>query len=469
MRLPVYVLGLVLAAMGGYFWRGIWNPVPPAITDTRKAWSTATTPVAGKTAIPGGVAGGEMAEGLAAVPGALALPPAELAKFLCQKWNCYREETSAVFSTSLAEMRSILSGMTSQGLTALMQKLDHPDKNSLDGNAASYIRQAAYEQWGRVDPRAALAWLSATPAPQAKGENSESNPDEKGIKGLFEIWMRSDLPAAREAMQQLRPDLKAIARTSFYEEYGRMDPIAAMAELTDPSDAGLADQVFSKWLTADRVAALAALPALKLPPERIEETYESAAAAMSETDPEKALHWLETVPEAANSVFNALAATDPQKAASAILPLCQTPDTAQEFSDSLASIASHWCNDAPPEEVISWAGKLPEGNGRTKVITNIADQWTDKDAVAASAWIATLPQGDERDAAAGELIADIRSDDPAAALQWAGNMQDPAKRLEWQAKTFAPWFSRDPTAAWQEFNSRSPAEQAEISKAMQSQ
>lgn len=186
----------------------------------------------------------------------------------------------------------------------------------------------------------------------------------------------------------------------------------------------------------------------------------AAARELAETDPARAMTWLQKYfPEHPPSEAAAIASSNmPREAGAAVEYLARNADLvfhtsvgyqayresgvddarkalslAQQIADPavrerVQRLFLHQLAVNAPEEAIQSASIVPPAY-RENVIGIAVTNWAQEDPYSASAWVAAQPEGQERDPAIRGLIEPLLSEDPLSALHWAAALSNSDERF----------------------------------------
>ena len=87
-------------------------------------------------------------------------------------------------------------------------------------------------------------------------------------------------------------------------------------------------------------------------------------------------------------------------------------------ANAVGSLASGWAQ-VDPEAAIQWALSLPDAGQRDRALQNATGTWAAADPYEASAWINSLPAGKDRDIATRNLVGALSAAEPETAWTWA--------------------------------------------------
>lgn len=393
--------------------------------------------------------------------------------------------------------------------------------------------QSVAANWAAQDPASAMRW--------AESFSDKANQN-RLLRSISQAWATQDPKAAIEWAGKLsETGLRQDALSFAIGQIASTDPSAAEAQLR-LIPAGQEREVLISRLAGnysqEPKTALRFVELLPQGPQRVSTTI-NILSRMAGSDPKAAAEVFQTLPtEQVASQLSQFAGSlamgnldfakewvdqlsDPNLKMQAIRSIASTaarsePKSAAEWlmqkqpSADLTWILNGWVRNAP-DDAMSWAKDLPEGDAKRSVQANIvqqlassdlerarkvfsselspeaqvssastlAGQWANRDVNAARAWAESLPDGGARDNALGSIARSWAQRDMNAAAQWLGRFEagdsrdrivtqfasaaaqkDPATAVAWAATIADPdlrgaqleqlagrWMSSDPAAA----------------------
>ena len=376
------------------------------------------------------------------------------------------------------------------------------------------VQHEVLRRWSEEDSNAALAWMMGLPAAEKKLAIWQLLPaladrdPKRALAAAAALTSETERADARQAIVEglaksdpksaLALDLTLPKRdgaiNAIFQSWGKLDPAAAMEALASlPAGYDRSNAIhgcFQSWAKHDPAGALAA--AAKLPSQQEQkEATRSAFYAWFGKDQASAMTWLETLPAAertplANeSIWGALALTDPERASALISGFSGYDRTnafkemAKKLSGQNLDHALSWAMSLPPEDQRSalsdlgpqvasggadkllWlADRLPEGMGRFEFLQkSLLSTGKDRPEL-----VKSVLAGITEDEAAKlmqnvDLVSYLGRADPLAAEAWLTELSPSAKR-HWATQNAAEIAATDPQAALQ-WASQLPAEQQE--------
>lgn len=220
----------------------------------------------------------------------------------------------------------------------------------------------------------------------------------EALSAVMQSWGNRDPEGAKEYIEKI--DNAEVRR----------DAMRSLATGVASRDLKAAEKWALSLDGADRSAALASVVrnASVRDPERTPELYESFVSGLDGDDANRSEYHA-----IARSVANQMAQTEPGKA-------------------------------------VDWLESLSEGAARDEAMGGIASAWAEYDPYATSEWLHGQPAGSGRDIAAQKLVGTIARDDPESAWAWATAIGEPARRREAAATVIEAWKAnglRDEAAA----------------------
>jgi hypothetical protein len=339
------------------------------------------------------------------------------------------------------------------------------------------------EEWGRLDPAAAAAWVqkyspqkhaaeritSATftleESLESPGVFSQDNPEnndrslhpfaarsETGLEGvewmsearyvalgaIAKSWAATDLEAARRWSEAL-PDSeeRRHAMLAVGERWVASDPAGALEYARGQPGAVWRDDwlelVASERIMTDLPAARRVMDLLS--PANRDEVQSRVLAKLAETQPE-------TV---AADVLRAMLALDWEQARNM-------------YSSTLWSLTRRW-TEKDPRGAVAWAASIEREEERTCVLGVLGCQWAGADPRAALAWAADLPAS-ARGPVLTTVACSVASADRELALRIAG-MDAGAERIQILCSVGTEWARQEPQAALAWAQAQSPIQDRE--------
>lgn len=281
-----------------------------------------------------------------------------------------------------------------------------------EGGTPSKVMRVVIGRLAAQDPARAEQMALTLPEQQRRG----------ALEGIMYSIGRKDPAAALEMAARYPQEISDHDRNRLLQQWARRDPPAAMGGavkvMEQSGDNGAVRQIFEEFLRKD-----------------------SKAAAQ----------WAATHPGPGATTMQAMlleerASGEPQSVLAEYAALQQSA-TNQEELVPLASVIADSLANKDPVAARDWTMVLPDGEGRSAAIQQVAEQWVRQDAPAASEWIKDLPAGSGRDRAVSQLTSAIRRRDPAAAFEWARSIQNTDLRIQSTAAALRTWNEQDPDAA----------------------
>ena len=114
--------------------------------------------------------------------------------------------------------------------------------------------------------------------------------------------------------------------------------------------------------------------------------------------------------------------------------------------NAMGALARGWAT-GDPEGAIAWATSLPDAAQRDHAFESAARTWAATDSYAAAQWINSLPSGSNRDVAVAGLVGALARNQPENAWTWALSIETPQRRLQALQLAYALTRDRDPSVA----------------------
>ena len=272
-----------------------------------------------------------------------------------------------------------------------------------------------------------------------------------------------------------------------------------------------AESIMGAWAERDLDSAVAFFNGslLSLKPAEMQGAAAALACDFMRLDPDRAVDWLATLPEATRNfcvpyALDMLSQDDPAQAARVFADhkaLHASEDLArslaQRWAKADAAGALAWANQLPPsasasalrgvldewsksdfaaaaqhvdqlapsarsaalpglaehapdEMLPSLARQLADSatdEHQLSAATSLAARWADHDPVAASEWLIAEPASPMRDAAIRAFTRQLAANDPSSALEWAAVIGDSETRWGTLKSGVHDWLDKDPVAA----------------------
>lgn len=278
----------------------------------------------------------------------------------------------------------------------------------------SMTMMSVLSRWVRADPEAAKAAVGSV----------HGSAGDKMRHHLVIILGQDDPAAAWEYARQMPLTAENDPRTSVIAQWAETDPRAALdAALTIQESSKRNDAVgtaVGAWGKSDFNAALAYATAVGDSGMRAK--ILSQLSRQSHDDPQKMLNVLlehmppgESFASSVDRVVTSWAKDDPSAAAAAVLAL----PAGATLSRVTHGFASSWLsNGGAPDEILRWAGRLPQGEAQERAYAGLFSAWSKKDPQSAVQAISRLSGPAKREAM--ESLADSWSRlSPDDTLRWA--------------------------------------------------
>lgn len=120
----------------------------------------------------------------------------------------------------------------------------------------------------------------------------------------------------------------------------------------------------------------------------------------------------------------------------------------QDFAkDAVGEVAQRMSKE-DPKGAIDWVLALPEAS-QGRALYSAFNEWTQKDAEAASVFLAAMPASTTKDSAVYGFVRELDNDDPASAAAWAVTIADEQMRQRSVMEVAGSWYKTDQAAATQ--------------------
>ncbi len=300
-----------------------------------------------------------------------------------------------------------------------------------------------FDQWGRADPKAAVAYLNDHP---------ELPVDQFMTSSIISTIAARDPFLAATLALSVPVGTFDSAMTSVMSAWTEADAAAVRRWIGSLKDSQQKDRALKAFVSARALAD----PRLAM-----EEAGQITASDMRHDARRSILtNWLRTDPLAASSF---LASEEGQKASTGMeiyLSSALAELTMQEQNEVLARLpegqlkqgllagiirnASAKGNYA---QVVQILNSMPDSRERDRSLHELAINWSKNNAKAVSDWIDKQPDSSDRDVLMAGYCVTLASHDPQAALKLAGSIPDPGVKTAALKNVFLRWNLAAPEAA----------------------
>ena len=381
------------------------------------------------------------------------------------------------------------------------------------GDLASFLAR----EWAKSEPEAALRWFAAQPSetpginlsvefllrdlakrdPRGMAELALSDPshfNDGSCRAAFEAWGNVDARAAiARASALTNSRSRRVALTAAVQGWTGIAPEAALAcfrQIDDPRLRGeVAGAIFCGLLKTDSDGALEVAHAM--PEGRIRDTALVSIAEYFRLNkrPDESRQLLATIPfdfrnRAMASAYFGWSHDDVSAALGGLfqrmsLPsadaderrdierflieeesmylmqgsgkvartLAESPGVRDELRARLVDAAAYRWAGENASQAKAWIETLPAGPVRESAFSAVGRGWAWSSSGEAAEWLATLPSSPDRNSAiAGFVTANLRRDPPAT-LEWLGKITDNAKRESALRAGWNHWRNNDRASA----------------------
>lgn len=314
------------------------------------------------------------------------------------------------------------------------------------GGRRSFALGLVFNEWGKNDIAAAIAYASAHP---------ELPMDSMSVSfslGLGKLAETDPLKAATLAL-------------SFKDEMRRTSALLSL---------------MNSWVERDPAAAFDWALALQNPKMR-QDAIATAVGAWAKTDPQAALTYVESIPDAEMRIGSFKKSwadwfrTDPLKAAdylSSMKDLMLMESVRFEFSYNSESLSpkergellermpaggfktevqrtttDSYIRKGNYNQAMELLNDMPDSVSRDRNVLKLGQEWTKNDPAAVSAWLKKLPDSSDRDLAIAGYAGTLSRSDPQTAIEWANTIPDAKVRQGALENIALNWFKTDPVKA----------------------
>lgn len=265
-------------------------------------------------------------------------------------------------------------------------------------------------------------------------------------------WGAVDSKSAFAAMDNEDPRLGMMGKTIALSGMASKDPAAAQAWLAEqkdlPAKDWFAQSMINGLVKSDLESALKFAAAQEEPDSRAR-SAETIAREKIKGGIDSAAAWADTLTDpdmkrgAAEAIAGQYTRTDPAKAAEYLKQFAAEEWAGRSIGDLAQTMAQK-----DPQKALDFAATVA-GPGQARAYRSAIEEWTDKDATAASAYVNQMPLGDNRDAASYAVAREVAGDDPSAAIVWASSIGNEKQREEALIDVGRTYFREQPEAAAQ--------------------
>ncbi len=324
------------------------------------------------------------------------------------------------------------------------------------GNNRTDAFNTVLSTWGKTAPKDMLDWagsLAATDSAPLKDALTEvvSKENEPALAAQY-VDKLTDATARNQSIGTIASAM------AVKDPAGTMDWLNQVATGTtyDSSVKNL-----MSGLAKQNPAQAAALVGKITEPGTQANAITDLAATWGATDPQAALTWIDTLPDALATARNAAisatvagwAKTDPS-AALAYVQSAPDPSVYLGAAPALAAALSK----SNPQAALNWVDSLPEGTAKDKALSNVLTSFAASDFGAAWSYAANLTSRTARDTAMTGLVVAQAKKDPAQAATLLGQLP-PTDQISTTGNVAAAWALQDSRGATQWVAQLPPGEQ----------
>lgn len=159
--------------------------------------------------------------------------------------------------------------------------------------------------------------------------------------------------------------------------------------------------------------------------------------------------WAEGLPEGElkDAAFSRIAASLAGEDLDAVTKWVTEHASQAYAQDAVSEVARRMAN-TEPAKALEWAESLT-GEAQSQAFSSAFNQWTDRDALAASEYLTTMNASPLRDSAVSSFATQLDREDPEAAAAWASTISDANTRVETLESVARTWMRSDSEAAQQ--------------------
>ena len=300
-----------------------------------------------------------------------------------------------------------------------------------------------FDQWGRADPKAAVAYLNAHPDlpvdqftvssivsstaardPALAATLALSVPVgtfDSSMTSAMSAWIEADAAGARRWIESLRePQQRDRALKAFVSSRAHIDPKVAMEVAGQITASDMRHEarrsILSNWLRSDPVAA---------------------GSYLATEEGQKAGAGMEVYLSSALSELTVKEQND---------LLARLPD-GQIKEGLLAGVIRSASSKGNYAQVVQILNAMPDSRDRDRSLHELAITWSKNNAKAVSDWIDKQPDSSDRDLLVAGYSVTLASHDPQAALKLAKSIPDLSVQTSALKNVFLRWHLAEPEAA----------------------
>ncbi len=213
-----------------------------------------------------------------------------------------------------------------------------------------------------------------------------------------------------------------LAATLFQKDAAGAKAFVASLPAADWQDPSVFREFFRRWL--------------KTEPEQATDVLLKRIPADAHPSPEQQAEY--------DQMFLSWADSKPRAASEFLLKLAP-----EVRAKSLSRAVASFCFD-DPAGAAAWAGSLPAGSDRDKILGQVAENWAKQGVAQVTQWLDTLPADSGKSAAVESFARTIISTSADDALAWLRAVPDESDRLARLGRVWASWSDREAARQWLE-------------------
>lgn len=320
--------------------------------------------------------------------------------------------------------------------------------------------------WMEKDPDSFLKWLS---------EDKEGmTPKEKELResmtnGLMSGMANIDNVMAEKLIAAAPKDRRPGMIMDMAERDPGIDPREAAARALAEAGDNQGQRSNIQWrvgrMLAERDPKEAIAYAEQQDPKERGQTYEAAMNSWVRDDKAEAMKWLKDQPaEVQANAVRGLRSQMDDMSYDEVAKL--SGEVSGDASSRVWSMAVEEKVRENPRDALQYLPNISEAE-RPNSYNQIAQEWTKKDAMAASEWVYDLSPGKEKDFAIQGMVRELRTKEPDSSTMWASSIGDERMRGLLVTENARTWLKRDRAAAEEWINTTETISQEQKDKILE--
>ncbi len=305
------------------------------------------------------------------------------------------------------------------------------------------VTRKLFEDWSKVDPRAAVAYWNAHPDLPA---------DSTGMALTFSTLARSNPSLAAElALQYRSPSLMPIELSGALKTWAEKDAGAARKWVESLPDAASREKAFGALAQAlmeiDPKQGLEIAARMPAGAAGGDLTRRLLTTWMGQ-DPGSTIDYLARLPQAeAKAAAGSLTYVMGQLPVAEQQRLLEKMPEGEAKMNMITSLVANNNRSGRFNEAVGLLNELPDGRVRDQSLHRLATDWAVKDPGAALNWIQQQPDSSDRDLMVAAYAAQLAKTNPQAALKSVQNIPDVNVQIGALRNLYYNWSQVDANAA----------------------